>query len=581
MVRADSNRGCPRSKAFSYSRGGGNRYTPAMKELPVSATVPMESALNEKTENSRQSSASGMFSGLRIVSLCTLLSRVLGLVRDVGMAVLFGNGVIMDAFTVAFRIPNLARRFFGEGALTAAFLPVFVGEMERDGRQAAWKIGSAVLVLLGLSLCGMVLLAELVLWGISTWGNVSPESALLIRLTALMMPYLILICLSAQMSAMLHAVGHFTWPALVPVVLNVVWIASIWWFAPWFDSPVQQVTMVSGCILIAGVFQVLAPWPTLKRLGFSYDPRWREAKDKVREIIGGMIPVLLGLSITQLNALADSLIAWGFSAPEAATAAELAEYPLSSGTASALYLGQRMYQFPLGVFGVALGTVLFPLLSRHAQRGHFEELRRDFLLGLQLVVCIGLPASVGLMFLADPLTALFFHHGAFDAHDAQQTATMIRTYGMGVWAYSALLIVHRGYYAVGDRTTPLRVGLFAVVCNLILSFSLIWTLGGRGLALATALAAMAQVLLVTWAFQGQVGRLEWRQLGRTLVRVTIATFVMALACHGTFAGLEEWEITSRFWNVAAPFTVSVAVYFTAARFLNLRELALLIPGGKR
>lgn len=542
----------------------------------------MESALNEEADNSpHPASAGGVFSGLRIVSLCTLLSRVLGLVRDVGMAMLFGNGVIMDAFTVAFRIPNLARRFFGEGALTAAFLPVFVGEMERHGRSAAWKIGSAVLVLLGLSLCGVVVLAELLLWGLSIWGEVSPESALLIRLTALMLPYLILICLSAQMSAMLHALGHFTWPALVPVVLNVVWIAGIWWIAPRFDSPAQQVTVISGCILVAGVFQMLAPWPTLKRLGFSYDPGWRETKAKVREIIAAMVPVLLGLSITQLNALADSLIAWGFSAPESASAAELAKYPLSSGTASALYLGQRMYQFPLGVFGVALGTVLFPLLSRHAQRGHFDELRRDFLLGLRLVICIGWPASVGLVFLARPLTELFFHRGAFDAQDAQQTATMIGTYGVGVWAYSALLIVQRGFYAVGDRMTPLRVGLLAVGCNLVLSLALIWPLGGQGLALSTALAAMVQVTLVTWAFQGHVGRLAWGQLGGALLRVALATFLMGLACYGTFAVLKQWNITSRLWNVLAPVGVSVIVYFTAARWLNLQELTLLIPSRKR
>jgi putative peptidoglycan lipid II flippase len=168
------------------------------------------------------------------------------------------------------------------------------------------------------------------------WGNVSAEAELLIRLTAIMLPYLILICLSSQMSAMLHALGHFTWPALVPVFLNLVWIAGIWWLAPQFDTPEQQVTAVSACIVIAGFFQLLAPWPTLRRLGFRYDPHWREAKTRVKEIIAAMVPVLLGLSITQLNTVADSLIAWGFSAPEFATSSELATYPLPSGTAAAL-----------------------------------------------------------------------------------------------------------------------------------------------------------------------------------------------------------------------------------------------------
>ncbi len=552
-------------------------------ETVVSATLPAEPALTgDPTPSSLKSSGTGsVFSGLRIVSLCTLFSRVLGLVRDVGMAVLFGNGALMDAFTVAFRIPNLARRFFGEGALTAAFLPVFVREMEHNGRDAAWKLGSAVLMLLGVSLCVIVLLAELSLLGISAWGNLSSEAAILIRLTAILLPYLILICLAAQISAMLHALGHFTWPALVPVLLNVIWIAGIWWIAPQFESPLEQITAVSICILIAGVFQMLAPWPTLGRLGFRYDPHWREAKPKVKEILTGMIPILLGLSITQLNALADGLIAWGFSAPEAATDLELAEYPMESGTASALYLGQRMYQFPLGVFGVALGTVMFPLLSRHAQRGDFDSLRRDFLLGLQLVVCIGLPASAGLVLLSEPMTELLFRHGAFDDHDAMQTTIMIRTYGIAVWAYSALLIVHRGFYAVGDKTTPLRVGLLAVLCNLILSFSLMWSMGGQGLALATAISAMLQIGLVTWAFQKQVGKLEWQKLASTIFRAATATAFMSYACWGSLQFLDHFGLSSRLLNVALPLAVSLLVYFLAAKLLKLQVLALLVRRGER
>ncbi len=548
--------------------------------MPNDAIPGNESSSNSSPPNS-PSQQGGALAGLKVVGLCTLLSRVLGLVRDVGMAVLFGNGAIMDAFTVAFRIPNLARRFFGEGALTAAFLPVFVGEIEKNGQPSAWKVGSAVLMLLGLTLTLLVVFAELLLWALMVWGNVGGEAALLIQLTAIMLPYLILICLSSQISAMLHALGHFTWPALVPVLLNVVWIAGIWWIAPRFETPEQQVTIVSVCILVAGVFQMIAPWPTLVRLGFRYDPKWREAKAKVKEIIGAMVPVLLGLSVTQINTLVDSLIAWGFSAPESATPAEAAKYLLPSGTASALYLGQRLYQFPLGVFGVALGTVMFPLFSRHAQRGDFNELRRDFMLGLQLVVVIGIPASIGLVILADPLTDLLFRHGAFDEEDAIQTAQMIRAYGIGVWAYSALLIVQRGYYAVGDRATPLRVGILAMVCNLMLSFALIWSLGGQGLALATAISAMLQVVLITWGFQWQVGHLEWRSLRRTILQSSMASLVMAIACLGSMMLLQEWQVSSRLFNVAIPVGISMLTYFIAARLLKMTEFGILLHRGKK
>jgi putative peptidoglycan lipid II flippase len=239
-----------------------------------------------------------------------------------------------------------------------------------------------------------------------------------------------------------------------------------------------------------------------------------------------------------------------------------------------------MYQFPLGVFGVALGTVMFPLLSRHAQRGDFDELRRDFLLGLRLVVVVGLPASVGLVMLADPLTDLLFRHGNFDQEDALQTARMIRAYGIGVWAYSALLIVNRGFYAVGDRATPLRVGLLSMVLNLILSFALIWPLGGQGLAIATAVTAMLQIVLVTWAFQWQAGRLEWRILGNTILKTSAATFLMGLSCWGSGLLLKEWQLTSRLLNVVAPVGLSMLAYLAAACLLKMDELAILLRRGK-
>ena len=409
------------------------------------------------------------------------------------MAMLFGNGMVMDAFSVAFRVPNLSRRLFGEGALATAFLPVFIREMEQHDKTSAWKLASAVLTLLGVTLCGVVLLGEVLLWGISSLWDIGTEGRLLIGLTAVMLPYLILICLAAQVSAVLHAFNHFTWPALLPVLLNLVWIAAIWLLAPWWESTSSQVYMIAVCILVGGCLQLLAPLPTLFRLGFRYDSAWRSAQSKVTEIGKAMGPILIGLSVTQFNTIADSLIAWGFAQPEGGplqmNLPGSPEYPVTAGTASALYFGQRMYQFPLGVFGVALGTVLFPLLSRHAERGRLDKLREDLSLGLRLVICIGLPASAGLVLLANPLTALLFQHGAFDAEDARQTANMISAYGTAVWAYCGLLIVHRGYYAVGDRKTPLYVGLAAVVLNLVLNLTLIWFLGGQGLAIATAVAA--------------------------------------------------------------------------------------------
>lgn len=518
-----------------------------------------------------------LFSGLRVVSLCTLLSRILGMVRDMGMAVLFGNGPVFDAFTVAFRVPNLARALFGEGALTAAFLPLFVRELERGGRMPAWRLAGTVFTLLAAILTLLVALGELSLYALARGTAAGAEAQLLLGLTAVMLPYLILICLAAQVSAVLNALGHFTWPALVPVVLNVVWITAIWAVAPQWDSPTAQIYCIATAVVIAGVLQFALPLPKLFQLGFRFVAASQSTLRQAREIGRIMLPVVAGLSITQLNTLSDSLIAWSFSAPAAEISSHASPetgFPLPAGTASALYLGQRLYQFPLGIFGVALGTVLFPLLSRHAERGEFDRLRDDLTLGLKLVVIIGVPASAGLMLLAEPLATLLFQYQSFTSNDARQTAEMIAAYGVGVWAYCGLLIVHRAYYAVGDRQTPVRVGLAAILLNLILNFTLIWPLGGPGLALSTALAAMLQVSVVAWYLQDRIGRLGWHDLMQTAVRVLVATALMAGACLLTFAMLtaEDATVVARLVRVVFPLAVAVGTYFAAAWLLGISDL---------
>jgi len=496
------------------------------------------------------------------------------------MAALFGNGLVMDAFSVAFRVPNLARHLFGEGALTAAFLPIFVREIEREGRTSAWKLASAVLSILAFGLSVLVVVVEIWLWWLPHLVDMGAEGRLLTGLTAVLLPYLLLICLAAQISAMLHALGHFTWPALLPVLLNVVWIVGIWVVAPLFVSSEAQAYAIAASILVGGTIQMFAGLPKLRSLGFRFDRAWRAALPRVAEVARTMLPVVIGLSVTQINVLADSMIAWSFSGPvdgpdTMALPGEPA-YPLVSGTASALYFGQRMYQFPLGVFGVALGTVLFPLLSRHAERGRLDLLRRDLSLGMRLVIVVGLPASLGLVLLARPLTVLIFQHGAFDAADAAQTVSMIATYGTAVWAYCGLLIVHRGYYAAGDRQTPLNVGVLSVLLNLALNLSLIWFVGGRGLAMGTAISSTVQLIAVTWFLQHRLGRFDWREFRTTTLKAVVATGVMGLVCYGSVRLLPGDEsLIDKLIAVFVPLTTSILVYFALARSLGMNELWLL------
>jgi putative peptidoglycan lipid II flippase len=544
------------------------------------STAPASSPSCDKDPERAPSSGGGVSAGLRTVSLLTVASRVLGLVRDVAMASVFGNGPLMDAFSVAFRVPGLARGMFGEGALTAAFLPAFLQERTHNGAEAGWRLASGVLAVLAVGLTALVVVGELLIFFL--WLHSQPESdlRLLLGLTAVLLPYLILVCVVAQLNAVMYGLNHFWWPSLEPVLLNVVWIASLWLWVPFIASPTAKIYAVAAAIVASGFFQLAAPLRTLRRLGFQYRSDWRVAGGRLGEIGRAMFAVAIGLSVTQLNSLLDGLAAWGFTRPESAgTIAWLPgslAYPLDPGTPSALYFGARVYQFPLGVFGVALGTVLFPILSQHAAEYRMDKLREDLVRGLKLVLFISVPASAGLVVLARPVTILLFQHGSFDDDAVRQTTDMVRMFGCAVWAYCALLIVHRGFYAVGDRRSPLTMSLIGMAINLTLDVTLIWPMGGGGLALATAVSSIVQCGLVLWLFELRVGRLDWRGLLRSCLQIGAATIAMTTVCVIAallFPSGPGW--TRRLLSVGAPMAASLAVYFGLARAFGMSEISLL------
>ena len=241
-----------------------------------------------------------------------------------------------------------------------------------------------------------------------------------------------------------------------------------------------------------------------------------------------------------------------------------------------------MYQFPLGVFGVALGTVLYPRLSRHAERQDGDLLRQDLLLGLQLVIGVGLPASLGLCLMADPLSSLLFQYGDFDVFDARQTAEMIRYYGVGVVAFMAVLILNRGFYAVGDTRTPVRIGVVIVICNLLLNLALIWWMKGKGLALATSLAAMIQSALSLWLIREKTGALDLRKLASTTLRAGFATLVMSVLIYLELQLLPVFDqFQYRLLRVLVPLVSAVLVYLYLAHVLGLTEIMTLMKSGKQ
>lgn len=534
------------------------------------------------TDASRRS----LFQRARVVGLLTLLSRVLGLVRDAAMAMLFGLGPILDAFTVAFRVPNMVRQIFGEGALSTAFLPVFIRDREQSGTTAAFRTATAVLAATSVVLLVLVVVIVAVLLIARGTLPLTAEAQLLLGLTATMLPYLMLVCVLAQACAVMHGLGEFSVPALFPVLLNAIWIIVAWCIAQTAWESLDRVYVIALAIPLIGLLQLALCVPTLKRLGFCFEWDWANSQPRLREIALTMLPVIVGLSITQLNTLCDSLIAWGLTAPSDTNhSGWLADYPLREGTAAALYYGQRMYQFPIGVFAVALGTVIFPLLTTHAERGEFDLFRYDLTRGLRMVIAIGVPASVGLWLIALPLTRLLFERGEFDQTDSLQTSGVIAMYAIGVWAACTLLIVHRAFYALGDRMTPLRVGVLSVILNLAASLTLVFVLAGRGLALATSLSVSIQTLISVRLLASRVEGFEWRPIVDGLFRTIVATGVMAAACtmvSMAIPGIVSGDsLIDRLLALFVPLVSGAAAFLLVARLLGLREPFELLSRSQR
>ncbi|UCD74243.1 MAG: murein biosynthesis integral membrane protein MurJ [Phycisphaerales bacterium] len=434
----------------------------------------------------------------RTVSLLTMLSRVTGLARDASISRIFGAGGLTSAFFFAFMIPNLFRRLFGEGALAAAFLPVYT-QLNRDDPQTARRLASLTVSLLVTVLGSIVLLGEIALFFISKQAN---HSNLAVWLLMVMLPYMPLVCLVAVLGAMLQVHGRFGPTAAAPIVLNLCLIGTAVGLhfvlerdvtaADYDRHRLIHIGCVAGSMLLAGMLQIFWSLFALR------DQKWwsgelKAARDPMARVIRQALPMIVGLGVLQLNTALDGVIA---SYPTAIGPTIFGiDYPLREGAMAAVSFAQRLYQFPLGVFGIAVATAIFPALARLADDGpaFAATVRR----GLRLVVFIGLPASAGLILVRVPLTAVILQGGDFRPEDTERVGFILLGYAPAIWSYSMAPILTRAFYARGDSKTPMRIVMGVVALNLVLNCILIWTpLKEAGLAWSTAICSVVQVVFL-------------------------------------------------------------------------------------
>ncbi len=423
-----------------------------------------------------------LFKATSLVGGMTLISRILGFIRDMVLARYFGAGMVMDAFFVAFKIPNFMRRTFGEGAFSLAFVPV-ISEYKTTRQHAEVKeladrvAGSLGLVLVVITLIG-VIAAPVLVWIFAPGFSVHEDKyQLTVAMVRVTFPYLLFISLTAFAGGILNTYGKFGVPAFTPVLLNVVMIAAAIWLAPHLANPGMA---LAWGVFIAGVLQLLFQVPFLLRLKLMPRPKLSDGHEAVTRIMKLMLPALFGSSVSQINMVVDTVIA-SF---------------LATGSVSWLYYSDRLMEFPLGVFSIALGTVILPNMAQHfaAKSAAGFSATMDWALRLTAVVVI--PAAIGLFFMSGPLLVTLFHYGAFNTHDARMASVSLSAYAFGLLGFTLVKVFAPGFYARQDTRTPVKIGIISVIANIVLNIviTIPWAMSGAaaphaGLALATSLAA--------------------------------------------------------------------------------------------
>ena len=498
-----------------------------------------------------------------VIGVATFTSRILGFIRDMVLARLFGATPAADAFYVAFRIPSLLRELFAEGSMSAAFIPVFTEYCSQKSKREAWELASAAFTTL-LTVVTLVTLAGIVAapWLVELLApgfHGSPEKIALTTLLArVMFPYLLFISLAAVAMGILNSLRAFAVPAYAALFLNIFIIGCALFLSPLLKEPIIGVAIG---VVAGGAAQFAMQLPSLKTRGLLFGFRFQPGHPGVRRIGQLMVPSLLGMSVTQVNLTVSTILA-----------------SFIAGAPTYLFYGMRLIQFPLGIFGVALAMAILPTLSAQAARGAMEELRTTLGFGLRMIVFIMFPAMLGLIFLRTPIVHLFFEHGTFTAHDTAETSMAVLCYAVGLWAFGGVRIIVAAFYSLQDTKTPAVSAAVAVTANIVFSLLLMSSMGAAGLALATALAGMVNGGILVAVLNRRLGGVDWASVGRSGGRVMVACIPLALAClwvSGAKVWTHDGDWAAKSVMLAVAIGLSLSGYVGVHALMRSEELDLV------
>jgi putative peptidoglycan lipid II flippase len=498
-----------------------------------------------------------------LVSSMTLVSRLLGLVREQVFAALLGAGYHSDAFRIGFRIPNLLRDLFAEGALSAAFLPTYARSQKEHGQEQAFRLANRVLTFLAVVLGALVVLAIVFAWPIVAtiapgFDDAPGKAALTVRLTRVMMPFLPLVSFAAVAMGMLNAEGRFGIPALSPALFNVVtiaWAAVLWGLGL---SPEQVVIGWALGTLAGGLAQFLVQLPSLRRLGWRFHAEWAPGDPALRQVGRLMAPATVGLAAVQVNIFVSSIFA--------------SQQP---GAVSWLDYAFRLLYLPIGLFGVAVGTIATAGLARRAAESDFEGLRTTLRQSLSMLAYLTIPATVGLMVLGVPVVRLLYERGRFTAADTQQTATALLLYSIGLVGYTGVKVLAPAFYALGTPRVPLAASALAVATNLVVILLGHGALGFRAIALGTALGSLLNAACLVLVFQRRLGGLFGHGLFRSMLRMAFAAAAMGALAHIAAStlerGLGRTGLAAQLATGLVPVVAGVVLYLALTHLMRVGE----------
>jgi len=497
----------------------------------------------------------------------TLLSRILGVARDMSKAYMFGTGTAADAFTVAFRIPNLFRSFLAEGTLSAAFIPVFSDYLARgdkkQAREAAAAIATTLLVLLvGLTILGILAAPWIVKLMAYGFRDVPEKLTLTTGLTRITFAYLIFVAMAALYMGILNSLRHFWTPALAPSLLNISLIGAIFLLCPRLGAtPEQRVYGLAIGALLGGVAQFAIMMPALKKRRMLPALRAGFSHPAVKRVATLMIPGLLGLGVTQINAVVDTYLG----------------ALLKEGSVAALEYGNRLMQLPLGVFGAATATAVLPVLSLQAAEGRLEDVRATLRDSLRMMAFIMIPATLGLVVLRMPIVDLLFTRGEFSASSSlPMTASALVFYACGLTSYGSVKCVIPVFYSMKDTRTPVKTAVVAMAANVVLNLILMRYLELGGIALATALSSVLNLALLTTILRRRIGSFFDSDSLLSVTKTLLSASLMAAVCWGVSSGVVQWLGSSLLYakliRVVAAVLAGLGSYVALSALLHNPEL---------